>query len=116
MPVNMDNIKARYLYAMEQVGVNGTLLINEGPGNWREYPSIRMIFRKFSPDELLGPVDQANMVCMILSSEMPAGVTKLTTRDRIRTDEGREFTVQKGDFVNREVQGETMMVEASVKG
>ena len=116
MAVNLDNIKARYTYAMEQVGVNATLLIHQGPNDWKEYPSIRMMFRKFRPDELLGPVDQANMVCMILASEMPSGVTRLKTRDRIRTDEGREFTVQKGDFVNREVQGETMMVEAAVKG
>ena len=116
MAVNLDNIKSRYVYAMEQVGVNATLLINSAPGVWDEYPSVRMMFRKFTDTELLGPVDQANMVVMILASEMPSSVEKLKTRDRIRTDKGREFTVQNGDFVNREVQGETIMVEAAVKG
>ena len=116
MPVDMNSMKARYTYAMEQVGVNGTLLIHQGPNDWKEYPSIRMMFRRFRPDELIEPIDQANMVCMILASEMPSGITKLKTRDRIRTDEGREFTIRKGDFVQREVQGETMMVEAAVRG
>lgn len=116
MAVNMDNMKARYIYAMEQVGVNCTLLINSAPGVWDEHPSIRMIFRRLRPDEIAEPVEQGTMVAMILASEMPSGVDKLKTRDRIRTDEGREFTIQKGDYVNREVQGETMMVEALVKG
>jgi hypothetical protein len=116
MAVNMQNMRDRYDYAMGQVGVFGSLLINTGPDQWQTYGGIRMIFRKYTESELLGPVDQGNMVVMILSVDMPSNISKLKTRDRIRTDEGREYTVQKGDFVNREVQGETMMVEAAVKG
>jgi hypothetical protein len=116
MPVNMANILDRYDYAMGQVGVFGSLLINTGPDQWQTHGGIRMIFRKFTPAELVSPVDQATMVVMILAVDMPAGITKLKTRDRIRTDEGKEFTIKKADFNTREVQGTTMMIEAAVRG
>jgi hypothetical protein len=115
MGVNLANIKRSYKYAMAEAGTTVDLLINNGPGSWDTYPGIPALPRKFAAHELVPPLQQNDVKLIILAEDMPAGVTRLKTRDRVRI-EGREYTVEIGDYFSRQVKGVTVAVESVVRG
>ena len=116
MPVDLVSMRQRYAYSFDETGFSGTLLINSAAGVWDEHANIRMILRKARPDELVGSTEQDVSILMILAEDVPAGITNLKTRDRIRTDQGKELTFTKSDWTKRQVQGITFALEAKVQG
>ena len=116
MSVNTGQIQADYRTAFNEVGFTGTILISTGTDAWTEYTGIRMLYRKVTPNDLIDPVDQDATVLMILAEDMPLGVTKLKTRDRVKGSDGREMTIVKNDWSRRTAQAVTFAIECLVKG
>jgi hypothetical protein len=115
MAVSVSTIQAKYRRAMDEAGTLGTLLLHNGTNSWASHPDIRMTLGRMMPHELVAPVEQYHLKLIMLGEDLPDGLTKLKTRDRVKID-GREYTVVKGDFGVRQVKGVVIAVEAAVKG
>lgn len=116
MSVNVGQIAIDYANAFNEVGFTGTVMINTGTDAWDSYSNVRMLFRKVTPDDLLEPVFEHSQILMILTADMPAGVTKLKTRDRVIGSDGREMTIARNDWTRRSAQANSFAIECLVKG
>ena len=72
---------------------------------------------KYSESELVsgGAIRLGDMKLVILGVDIPAGVDRLDTKDRVQID-GRAYSVIHWDNFTRSVGDELIAVEAAVRG
>ena len=108
--------KSMYAKFMGPLAQKVTLMVNNGTG-FDSYANVNAHVSKYSESELVsgGAIRLGDMKLVILGVDIPAGVDRLETKDRVQID-GRAYSVIHWDNFTRSVGDELIAVEAAVRG
>lgn len=114
-----DDIKAQYLAALDEVGEIITIrrVTGTGPNRPKFDVDVRARVTGFTPQELIGGIQQADRKAIVLHDDLvAAGFALPITNSDYAVVQGRQHAIRVPDNATRRVAGVTIAYELQIVG